>query len=233
VQLVYFDHRGHGRSARGPRETYTMENNVEDMEALRQYLGLEKIVLYGQSYGGMVALSYATRYPHRLSHLIAVVTVPDYRFLARAREILAERGTDEQQRVAERLWAGTFETKEQLDEFFFVMGPLYGRTFDPNKWNERRGRQDVTTDAINEAFGGFLRTYNATDDLHKIACPTLVIAGRHDWICAPEWSELIASKIPHADLRIFEESAHYVSNDEPEAFLDVIRGFLVYHRAQA
>ena len=36
MQLVYFDHRGQGRSARGPRETYTMENNVEDMEALRQ-----------------------------------------------------------------------------------------------------------------------------------------------------------------------------------------------------
>ncbi len=58
LQLVYFDHRGHGRSARGSKETYTLENNVEDMEALRQYLGLDKIVLLGTSYGGMVAVSY-------------------------------------------------------------------------------------------------------------------------------------------------------------------------------
>jgi proline iminopeptidase len=60
-----------------------------------------------------------------------------------------------------------------------------------------------------------------------------VIAGRHDWICPPEWSELIASKIPHADLRIFEESSHAVAGDEPHAFLDVIRGFLVYNAARA
>jgi proline iminopeptidase len=101
MQLVYIDHRGQGRSARGPRETYTLENNVEDLEALRDYLGLDKIVLLGASYGGMVALSYAVRYPENVSHLLAIVTVPDSRFLDRAKEILAERGTDEQKAVAE------------------------------------------------------------------------------------------------------------------------------------
>lgn len=233
MQLVYFDHRGQGRSARGPRETYTMENNVEDMEALRRYLGLEKIVVIGQSYGGMVALAYATRYPEHLSHLIAVVTAPNYGFLARARQILAERGTDEQERVAEKLWAGTFADEEELKEYFDVMGPLYAMKFDPEKAKERRGRGIVSPDAINEGFAGFLRTYDVTDQLHRITCPTLVIAGRHDWICPPEWSELIASKIPHADLRIFEESGHSVSGDEPQAFLDVIRGFLPYNVTRA
>lgn len=229
MQLVYFDHRGQGRSARGPRETYTLDNNVEDMEALRQYLGLEKIVVIGQSYGGFVALSYATRYPQNISHLIAVVTASNYGFLARAQQILAERGTDEQKRVAEKLWAGTFENEEELRDYFDVMGPMYARKFDAEKAKERRGRQIVSADAINEGFGGFLRTYDVTDQLHTITCPTLVIAGRHDWICPPEWSELIASKIPQADLRIFEESGHAVSGDEPEAFLDAIRGFLVYN----
>lgn len=229
MQLVYLDHRGQGRSARGPRETYTLDNNVEDMEALRQYLGLEKIVVIGQSYGGMVALTYATRYPQHLSHLIAVVTAPNYGFLARAQQILAERGTDEQKRVGEKLWSGTFANEEELREYYDIMGPLYALKFDAEKTKERRGRGIVSPDAINEGFGGFLRTYDVTDQLHKITCPTLVIAGRHDWICPPEWSELIASKIPHADLRIFEESSHAVSGDEPEAFLDVIRGFLVYN----
>jgi proline iminopeptidase len=232
MQLVYFDHRGQGRSARGPRETYTLENNVEDMEALRQYLGLEKIVVIGQSYGGMVALAYAARYPQHLSHLIAVVTAPNYGFLARAKQILAERGTDEQKRVAEKLWEGTFADEEELKEYFDVMGPLYARKFDPEKAKERRGRGIVSPDAINEGFAGFLRTYDVTDQLHRITCPTLVIAGRHDWICPPEWSELIASKIPRADLRIFEESGHSVSGDEPAAFLDLIRGFLIYNDAR-
>lgn len=230
MQLVYFDHRGQGRSARGPRETYTLENNVEDMEALRRHLGLDKIVVIGTSYGGMVALAYAVRYPENISHLIAVVTSPNHEFLDRAQKNLAERGTDAQKAIAEKLWAGSFESEEELREYFDVMGPMYAMKFDPEKARERRLRGIVSPDAINEGFAGFLRTYDVTDQLHRITAPTLVIAGRHDWICPPEFSELIASKIPHADLRIFEESGHSVSGDEHEAFIDVIRGFLVYHQ---
>src|SRR5579863_9524888 len=47
MQLVYFDHRGQGRSARGDPEKYTLDENVEDMETLRQYLGLGPIVSLG------------------------------------------------------------------------------------------------------------------------------------------------------------------------------------------
>jgi proline iminopeptidase len=232
MQLVYFDHRGQGRSARGPRETYTLDNNVEDMEALRQHLGLDTIVVIGTSYGGMVALAYACRYPQHLSHLIAVVTAPNYRFLERARQILAERGTEEQIAVAEKLWAGNFQSEEELRHYFDMMGPVYARKFDPVKAKERRERGIVSPDAINEGFAGFLRSYDVTDQLHAITCPTLVIAGRYDWICPPEFSELIASKIPHADLRIFEESGHAVSGDESEKFLDLVRGFIVYNQHQ-
>src|ERR1700732_1624676 len=63
MQLVYFDHRGQGRSARGDPETYTLGENVEDMEALRRYLGLGPVVSLGTSYGGTVAMAHAARYP--------------------------------------------------------------------------------------------------------------------------------------------------------------------------
>jgi proline iminopeptidase len=230
MQLVYIDHRGQGRSARGPRETYTLENNVEDLEALRKYLGLDKIVLLGASYGGMVALSYAVRYPQNVSHLLAIVTTPHSGFLDRAKEILAERGTDEQRAVAEKLWAGTFEDDEALRHFFKVMGPMYSLKYDAEKANEELTRSIFSADAINEGFGGFLRTYDVTSDLHRISAPTLVIGATYDWICAPEFSEEIASKIPNADLRIFERSAHSVITDENEAFLDAVRGFITYKR---
>jgi proline iminopeptidase len=114
MQLIYVDHRGQGRSARGPQESYTLDNNVEDLEALRQYLGLGQVAVIGVSYGGMVALAYASRYPESVSHLIAVVTAPSYEFLARAQQIVAERGTDEQRAMADILWAGAFESDEQL-----------------------------------------------------------------------------------------------------------------------
>jgi proline iminopeptidase len=70
MQLVYFDHRGHGRSARGDPATYTLDENVEDMEALRQHLGLGRIVSIGMSYGGKVAMAHAARHPGAISHLI-------------------------------------------------------------------------------------------------------------------------------------------------------------------
>ncbi|MCC6179683.1 MAG: alpha/beta fold hydrolase [Chloroflexi bacterium] len=229
MQLVYIDHRGQGRSARGPKETYTLDNNVEDLEALRQYLGLGKIVVIGVSYGGMVALTYASRYPGNVSHLIAVVTAPSYRFLDRAKQILAERGTSEQQAMCEILWQGAFENEEQLRAYYDVMGPLYSLKHDPEKARERRNRAIQSPDALNVGFGGFLRTWDVTDDLPKITAPTLVIAGRHDWICPPEFSEEIARKIPNADLRIFENSSHSVTADEHQAFIDVVRGFVTYN----
>lgn len=232
VQIVYIDHRGQGRSARGPQETYTLDNNVEDVEALRQYLGLERIVLMGGSYGGMVALSYAIRYSQHLSHLIAFVTASDHRFLERAKQNLAERGTPEQQAVAQHLWDANFENDEQLREYFDVMGPLYSLKFDAEKAKTRRDRAILSYEAINEGFGGFLRTYDITDQLSRISVPSLIIGGRQDWICPPEFSELIASKIPDADLRIFEESGHSVTGDEHQAFIDVVRGFLTYRQPQ-
>lgn len=229
VQIVYIDHRGQGRSARGPQESYTLDNNVEDLEALRQYLGLGRIVVLGMSYGGMVALAYAARYPESVSHLIAGVTVPDHTFLEKARQTLAERGSDDQKRVAEALWAGNFESDEQLREYFDVMGPLYSLTFDPEKSKERRERGILSHQAINEGFGGFLRAFDLNADLPNITARALVIGAAHDWICAPEFSQKIAAAIPRAELRLFENSGHSVLADEHGAFIDVVRGFLTYN----
>jgi proline iminopeptidase len=230
LQLVYFDHRGQGRSARGRKETYTLDNNVEDMEALRQHLGLDKIVVIGGSYGGMVALTYAVRYPENISHLIVIATAAHSGFLERAKEILASKGTEEQKASAQRLWDGNFENEEQLRQYFQILGPMYSLKYDPIMSGIAWRRNILSVDAINVAFGGFLRNYNILDQLHKITAPTLVIAGRYDWICAPEFSEEIAQAIPHADLRIFENSSHLIRADEPEALLDAIAGFLVYKR---
>jgi proline iminopeptidase len=233
LQLIYVDHRGQGRSVRGPKETYTLDNNVDDLEALRQHLGLEQVVVIGVSYGGMVALTYASRYPDSVSHLIAIVTSPSYRFLDRAKEILTERGNDAQKAMGDILWAGAFESEEQLRDYYEIMGPLYSLRFNAEEAHTRRQRGILSVDAINEGFGGFLRTYDVTDDLARITAPTLVVAGRHDWICPPDLSELIASKIPKADLRIFENSSHSVAADEHDALMDVIRGFVTYNRGPA
>jgi len=230
MQLVYFDHRGQGRSDRPDPATYTLDENVEDMEALRRHLGLGPIVSIGTSYGGMVAMAHAARYPDAVSHLVLIVTAAHGGFISRAQAIVRERGTPEQQAVCDTLWAGGFRTVEQMRHYYEVMGPLYARSNDPAAGQGSRSRAIYSPEALNRAFGpdGFLRGFDLRPELARITAPALVLAGRHDWICPPEFSEEIARLIPRADLRIFERSSHSIRSDEPEAMVDAILGFLVY-----
>ena len=228
MQLVYFDHRGQGRSARGNPDTYTLDENVEDMEALRLHLGLGPIVSIGTSYGGMVAQAHAARYPSSVSHLILVVTAAHGGFMSRAQQIVRERGTPEQRIVCDALWRGEIRDAAALRHFYEVMGPLYSVKHNPASAALGHRRTLHEPVPLNRAFGGFLRTFDLRSELPRITAPTLVIAGRHDWICPPEFSEEIARLIPRAELRVFEGSAHSVRVDEPQALVDAIAGFVVY-----
>lgn len=230
MQLVYFDHRGQGRSGRGDETLYNLDENVEDMEALRRHLGLGPIVSIGTSYGGMVAMAHAARYPDSVSHLVLIVTAAHGGFMAKAQEWVARNGNAEQKRVCERLWAGAFETEEQLREYYDAMGSAYSRRHDKAAAAASRGRGTVSPVPLNRAFGpsGFLRTFDLRGELGRITAPTLIMAGRHDWICNYAFSEEIARLIPGSDLRIFEGSSHSIRADEPEAMRDAIAGFAVY-----
>ena len=235
MQLVYLDHRGQGRSARGPQASYTLDNNVEDVEALRLYLGLGQIMVIGGSYGGMVAMAYAARYPDSVLKLMVYATVASHEFLPRAQQTLRDRGTPEQIAIAQKLWEGTFQSNDELKTYFEILGPLYSYRVEPLDqrldqqldqspsiaWDDRI----LSYEAINEAFGGFLRTYDIRSELAKITAPTLVIAGRHDWICAPEFSEEIAALIPGAEIQIFEHSGHMLRTDEPDRLITTIAEF--------
>jgi len=234
LQLVYFDHRGQGRSAKGDVAKYTLDENVEDMEALRRHLGLGAIVSIGTSYGGMVAMAHAARYPACVSYLILIVTAAHAGFNSRARQIVAERGTVEQKAVCDQLWAGELDTVEKLRHYYDVMGPLYARKFDPVGAKLGRDRGILAPDALNRAFapGGFLQGYDLRPELPRITAPTLILAGRHDWICPPEFSEEIHRLIPGSDFRIFEESSHSIRGDEPQKLMDAIAGFVVYKIAR-
>jgi proline iminopeptidase len=230
MQLVYFDHRGQGRSAAGDPATYTLDENVEDMEALRRHLGFGPIVSIGTSYGGMVAMAHAARYPDAVSHLILIVTAAHAGFIPRAQAIVRERGTPEQQAVCETLWQGAFRSTEEMRHYYSVMGPMYARQHDPAGGTAVRGRAIYSPEALNRAFGpdGFLRHFDLRPELGRITAPTLIMAGRHDWICPVEFSEEIHRFIPGSDLRVFERSSHSIRADEPEAMTDAILGFVVY-----
>jgi proline iminopeptidase len=226
AQLVYIDHRGSGRSRTSDPATCTLEQNVRDVEALRQYLGIDRISVLGSSYGGMVAQGYAIEFPEPLDKLILAVTAPSYRFMEESQEILERRGTAEQKRVCQWLWNASFENEEQLQEYYRIMGPMYSVQFDEEKHEQGWQRGIRNFQQLNLGFGSFLRTFDFIEQLPSITCPTLVLAGAHDWICPPSQSELIAAKIPGAKLELFADSSHMLAQDEPERFLQVVRQFL-------
>lgn len=231
AQLVYVDHRGCGRSAPVDPATCTLDENIDDLDALREHLGLERVSVLGSSYGGMVALGYVLRYPQRVANLVLVCTAPSFRFIDDAKRHIEAHGSVDQQRVCQRLWDGSFESLDQLREYYEIMGPMYSTTFRPADFAAGWDRGRRSFQALNQGFGGFLRTFDYTDRLHEIRCPTLVIGAAHDWICAPRHSQIIADRVPRSHLKIFENSGHSVASDEPAAYLQVLRGFLTYANA--
>ncbi len=231
AQVIYWDHRGQGRSARGDISKYNLDENVEDMEALRIHLGIEKIVSVGTSYGGMVAMAHAARYPNSVSKLLLIVTAAHGGFNKRAQEILSERGTDEEKKVARQLWTGELNSEDAMRNFFRSTWGLYSTTYDESKHEKNEAalaRSIMSPDALNRAFapGGFLLNYDLRPELKNITAPTIVLAGRHDWICAPEFSEEIHSLIPGSELKIFEKSSHSLRGDEPEEFFATVKEFI-------
>lgn len=228
MQLVYFDHRGQGRSAMGNPETYNLDENVEDMEALRRHLGFGPIVSIGTSYGGMVAMAHASRYPEAVSHLILIVTAAHGGFIARAEQLVRERGTPEQREACASLWSGGFTSPQQLAHYYEIMGPLYAHNYDPKAAEIARQRGSNSPEPLNRAFGpeGFLRRFDLRPALGRITAPTLILAGRHDWICPPEFSEEIHRLIPGSTFRVFAQSGHSIRGDEPDAMRAAIVGFV-------
>jgi proline iminopeptidase len=228
MQLVYFDHRGQGRSARGDVGKYHIDENVEDMEALRRHLGGRPIVSIGTSYGGMVAMAHAARYPEAVSHLVLVVTASHGGFIPRAQQILAERGTPEQQALCAKVWSGGFESEAELKRYYRVMGPLYAAKHDPAKAEDGLARAIHSPEALNRAFkpDGFLRHFDLRPELARITAPTLILAGARDWICPPEFSHEIHALIPGSRLVIVEDSSHSMRVDAPERLFGEILDFV-------
>lgn len=227
AQLVFIDHRGCGRSKKTYPKDYTLENNVEDIEALRKHLGLEKIAILGASYGGIVAQAYAIRYPKRVSKLILAVTSPSHHFIAEAKQILHDRGTPKQIEIAKKLWSGTFKSQKELAQYFKLMEPLYSVVA---KTKKKHIYSNIKTtwsyDALNKGFSGFLRHFNLIPRLKKITAPTLILAGAQDWICPPTQSKLLAMHIPNAKLKIFKDAAHAIATDAHAQYIKSIQSFL-------
>ncbi len=223
VQLVAYEHRGHGASSRAPIETYTIADQAEDLHALIGALGLEHPIVAGTSAGGFAALVYATRYPSEPRALVLIGTAPSGGFMARATENAERQGTPEIIAAYTRLWDGSLRETAAFQRAFETIQPLYyydkrraptslaGRSFDPET------RRALILDYAR---------YDVRPVLSKVGVPAFIGVGRHDWICPVEESLEIQRLLPHAELHVFEHSGHSPQAEEPDALFSRLRAFL-------
>lgn len=229
MQLIYVDHRGTGRSSRVELETCTIEQMADDLEALRRYLGLGKVTVMGNSFGGMWAQVYALRHPDDLSRLILISTTPSHEFLAAAAAELERKATPEQKATMPLLFAGAVTTDEEAKRWWEVMLPLYFAHWDPEVGQQmiERGIDNPLVAAY--MFEHIIPQFDVRPHLPSVTAPTLILAGRHDWVTPVGESEQIAEAMPHNEFVIFEESGHMPFIEEQSRFIETVRSFLVAH----
>lgn len=223
LQLIYYDHRGNGRSGRPPAETLTHEQFSRDADALRNRLGFSRVAVMGHSYGGFIALEYALRYPRRISRLILVDTAPAYNYGAEIRANLKRKNPTSVMQTA--LKSPTPASNAELERLFHTVLPLYFYRFDPKL--ARRLFADIiwssSAAARNEQL---LPRYNVASRLKEIEVPTLIVVGRDDFVCPPSQADLLHQRIAGSELIVLEQSGHFPYVEEPDAFFRSVRSWL-------
>lgn len=226
AQIVYYDHRGCGRSEDGPREHWTLAQWADDLKALCDMLGIAKPIVLGTSFGGFVAQAYATQHPEHPGKLILISTAAKVDF-SMVYQSFARLGGQEAGRIAEAYWSNP--SPETRASYLERCLPFY-RT-------QRRGPPDWAQRAIlrNETgqwFNGPANEHGRMDfreALGRVTCPVLLMAGDSDPITPVAFSEDIAQHLP-AGLVQFERFAncgHGIVDDDPERYYRIIRSFIL------
>ena len=222
MRLVYYDHRGNGRSGRPRSESITFEQLCADAVALREHLGFEEIAVLGYSFGGFVALEYALRYPERISHLILLDTAPTFDYEEEIEANARRKGATQEQ--LEALDASAEDEGESW-RLWKVIEPLYFCTFDADLAERVMGKTVISVEAA-DAGDAIIEGWDLTPRLGEISAPTLILVGRDDFVCPPSQAKIMHEGIPNSELAVFENSGHFTHVEEPEAFFDAVRGWL-------
>lgn len=222
MRLVYYDHRGNGRSGRPALETFTFERLCADADALREHLGFEEIAVLGHSFGGIIALEYALRYPERLGRLILSGTTPALDYGEEIEANARRKGAS-----AEQLEALGAEAPDEAAwrHQLRVTGPLYWHSFDADLHARVFAAMVLSIDA-HEAGWSMLEGWDVTPRLGEIRAPTLILVGRDDFITPPSRAKIMHEGIPNSEMVVLERSGHWAYLEEPDAYFDAVRGWL-------
>lgn len=237
--VVFYDQLGCGKSDQpADRSLWRIERFVDEVTAIRQALGLERIHLFGHSWGGWLAIEYMLTQPAGVYGLILAGTsasVPEYE-----REVAGwVRDLPSEARTALQHYAAIGDLGHadyQAAYEVFAQRHIYRQS--PVPESLMRAGQNMRGNPVFEymwgpndlVVTGTLKMWDRSNRLGEINVPTLITCGQYDEV-SPRCAQTLQQGIPGAELYIFEQSAHMPHLEETDNYLHVLRDFM--HRVEA
>ena len=238
-RVIFYDQLGSGNSDEPHNPTmYTIDLYVEEIETIRQTLGLEHVHILGQSWGGMLAMEYALTQPSGLASLVLADTTASMpQWESETSRLVAELPPNVQKTLREHEEANTTDSPE-YKEAYRVFSLRHICRLDPRPECVTRMATKPGDEVYKTMWGlseikvtGTLKDWNIVSRLDEINIPTLVVGGRYDE-ATPALTETIHRGIVGSEWVIFENSAHFPHIEETQSYLQVLVQFLNRIEAQ-
>jgi pimeloyl-ACP methyl ester carboxylesterase len=216
LRVITFDNRGVGRS-RAHLHSYTTEAMADDAVSVLDAAGIERAHVYGFSLGGMVAQQLALRHEDRVRSIVLGATHPGGPRAVRPSDDViaffrrrASMSAKDAARASVPFNYGPRCRREHKDR---IAEDIQRRLAHP--FPERAYKAQMVAASL----------HNCYRRLKRVEAPTLVVHGREDRIVPVANAEILAERIPRAELRILDHAGHLYSTEQPEVDEDIARFF--------
>jgi len=230
--VVRYDQLGGGKSDHIEDTTkFMIPHFVQELDSLRSHLGLEKVDLYGHSWGAILALEYYRAHPERVNAIVLASPALDMpAWEANARELVKTLPDSMQRAIEVREASGEYDAPDYQAALMAFYGQYVWRhpveadldstfaTVNEVIYNYMQGPSEFT-------ITGTLKSYDATPFLPEVRVPVLYTVGEFDE-ANPELVKRFANATPDARMVVIPEAAHTTTWDNPEANLAAVRTFL-------
>jgi proline-specific peptidase len=231
-RVIFYDQLGCGRSDQ-PDDTslWRVERFVEELATVRRELGLDRVHILGQSWGGMLAIEYALTQPQGLMSLILSNTTSSIPlWVAEANRLRSELPPEVNDTLSRHEAAGTTDDQEYQD----AMQVFYDRHVIRVKPTPEYVQRALDNTGFVYAYMngpsefhviGVIKDWDRTDHLSEIHVPTLILSGRYDE-ATPAINTILHKGITGSEWILFENSSHLSHVEEPELYMQTVRAFL-------
>ena len=232
-QVVVLHQRGTGLSKMDSisMQNMNMDLYLMDIEELRKHLNFEKISLMGNSFGGIITMSYAVKYPDRIKSFILVGSGGiDLEFLTYFRSNIQSRLSIKEVEEIQK-WSVLIKANERVREANYEMLKITVPAYFYDKRHTERLLSDINEESYNHLISDFLwmdlitKSYDLKPKFKDFKPQVLIIIGRQD-IVGETTAYKTNKSIPSSQLMFIEECGHFPWIEQPEIFYSAVREFL-------